>query len=248
MMKEIIITGASSDVSISLIKKMNEAEEYKGAKIYCQYFSNHVLLENLRETLQNIELELFQCDLSCEDELNKWVSDLEKKEIQPSYIIHLAADKFDYMRLKDIEWNRFQKTLDIQLKSFVILTKKFVPQMKKRKFGKVLIMLSSYTLGIPPKFMSHYITVKYALLGFMKAIASEYIGSGISINAISPNMMETKFIENLDPRTIEMNAKASAMKRNIDVEEVSDAIMYLLSPKADYINGINLNMSGGDYM
>ena len=91
-------------------------------------------------------------------------------------------------------------------------------------------------------------SAKYALLGLIRAAASEYAGRGITINGLSPNMMETKFLANLDERSIEMNREASAMKRNISLDEVCAALEYLLSAQAGYVNGINMNLSGGDRM
>lgn len=61
-------------------------------------------------------------------------------------------------------------------------------------------------------------------------------------------MMETKFLADIDERSIEMNAAGSAMKRNISLDEVCVAMEYLLSDEAGYINGINFNLSGGDRM
>ena len=73
----------------------------------------------------------------------------------------------------------------------------FIPKMSKQNYGKIVFMLSAYLLGIPPKFQSPYITVKYALLGLMRNLASEYAAKGIMVNAVSPDMMETKFLSEL---------------------------------------------------
>lgn len=107
-------------------------------------------------------------------------------------------------------------------------------------------MLSAVTLGMPPKFMSSYVTVKYALLGLIKSMAIEYADKGITVNAISPNMMETQFLDEIDERIVEMNKEQSAMKRNTGVDETVAGIMFLLSENAGYMNGVNLNMTGGD--
>ena len=52
----------------------------------------------------------------------------------------------------------------------------------------------------------------------------------------------------IDERIVQMTAESSAMKRNIRVDETLSGIVYLLSDEASYINGTNLNLSGGDYM
>ena len=94
--------------------------------------------------------------------------------------------------------------------------------------------------------MSRYVTVKYALLGLMKSMAMEYADKGVSVNGISPNMMETQFLEQIDERIVEMNRENSSMKRNVKVEETVAVIQFLLSEGAGYMNGVNLNLSGGD--
>ena len=120
--------------------------------------------------------------------------------------------------------------------------------MSKRNFGRIIVIGSSCTFGIPPKYMSDYILIKYGLLGLVKAIAGEYSGKQITCNMISPDMMETKFLNDIDKRTAEINALKSSMKRNVTIDEVASGIMYLFSDYAGYINGINLNISGGNYM
>lgn len=246
-MNKIIITGASSDIGCELIKQIAEDNNYDGSLLFCQYHSNSEKLEEFKRNYTNLNFELNKCDLSKNEEISNWINTIKENNI-PSHIIHLAADKFEYMRIKDMDIERFKKTIDIQLYSIVRIISEFLPLMAKQKQGKVVMMLTAYTLGVPPKYMSNYITAKYALEGFMKATASEYAGKGVSINAVSPNMMETKFLSNLDERIVEMNANNSSMKRNIRVDEVASSIMYLMSDRANYINGINLNLSGGDYM
>lgn len=222
-------------------------KRFPGSILYCQYHTHKEHLYELSGKLCNIEIRPFKCDMRNSREMDAWLQNIESDGV-PTHIIHLAADKFEYMRLKNFDTDRFRETLDVQLMSVIRITSRLVHQMAKQKYGRVVFMLTAYTLGAPPKFMSSYITVKYALEGFMKAISSEYSGKGLSINAISPNMMETKFLSNLDPHTTEMAARNSAMKRNISVEETCNAIAFLMSDKAEYINGINRNLSGGDYM
>ncbi len=114
-------------------------------------------------------------------------------------------------------------------------------------------MASNYNrIPRPPVVMLNkdgdYVAVKSALLGYMRAAAVEYGEKGVCINGISPNMMETKFLQNIDEKIVQMTADSSALKRNIRVEETINGIAYLMSDEASYVNGTNLNLSGGDYM
>lgn len=59
--------------------------------------------------------------------------------------------------------------------------------MVKKKYGKVVSSLSSYTTGTPPAFCNAYVSAKYAQLGFLKALAVEYVRKNIQINAVLPS-------------------------------------------------------------
>ncbi len=106
-------------------------------------------------------------------------------------------------------------------------------------------MLSAYLLGVPPKFQSPYITVKYALLGLMRNLAAEYAAKGIMVNAVSPDMMETKFLSELPDLIKEQSAKNKPLGRNLFVEEVIPTMEYLLSSGSDVVTGQNIGVTGG---
>ena len=107
-------------------------------------------------------------------------------------------------------------------------------------------MLTSYTLGgVPPRFQSPYITVKYALYGLMRTLASEYASKGITVNGVSPDMMETRFLSEIPRLVIEKHAADSPLGRNITVQDVAPAIAYLLSDQAQAVTGQNLGITGG---
>lgn len=74
----------------------------------------------------------------------------------------------------------------------------------------------------------------------------EYADKGICVNGISPNMMETPFLSEIDERIVEMNRESCTLKRNVKVEETVEAIRFLLSDSMGYMNGVNLNLTGGD--
>lgn len=246
MEKVYIISGASSDIGIAFLEELGRSTEKLAA--FCQYHSSDTKLKDIQKRFCNIKIFPFQCDLSKPNEMNMWIEDIKKTNAMPTHILHLAADKFNYMRLKNFDWDRIIRELNIQVNTLGQLFKTFLPDMSKAHYGKVAVMLTAYTIGVPPKYMTDYMITKYALLGLIKGAASEYNGKGITINGLSPNMIETKFLSNIDKRFIEINAENSSMKRNIAIDEVIAGLKFLLSDDSNYINGVNLNMSGGDRM
>jgi 3-oxoacyl-[acyl-carrier protein] reductase len=90
-----------------------------------------------------------------------------------------------------------------------------------------------------------YTVIKHAQLGLMRALASEYADTGLCVNAVSPGMVDTQFLDNVPELVKEMSASASPRRRNAKPDEVVDAIEFLLSPKASYITGIEIPVTGG---
>lgn len=242
----ILIMGASSDIACQYISMLEEKSE--NTRVIAQYNSSDEKLNGIKKNASHIKLEIEQCNLSNIDDTLRFISEVKNKYGVPSKILFMAANKLQYKKLKDIEWDDILSDLEIQLHSSLEILKSFLPVMAKSKYGKILFMISSCTCNVPPKYMMHYSIVKHALLGMMKSLAAEYGDKNININGLSPNMVETKFLDNIDSRIVEMTALNTVRKRNISIAGVVDAIDFLLSDKSDYINGVNLNLTDGNIM
>lgn len=247
MNKVYLITGASSEVGMAYIKKLDESVT-ENVTVIAHYANNKTSLEALQKELSHVTLRLVQADLSLEEGATIVCNYIKENQMEVTHVLHLAASAFSHMKIKKWDAEKVRKEMQIQFFSFTSMMKEILPKMAKAGYGRVCVMLSSYVLGTPPKFMSDYVAVKSALLGYVKAAATEYGEKGVCINGISPNMMETKFLQNIDEKIVQMTAESSALKRNIRVEETVSGIAYLLSDEASYVNGTNLNLSGGDYM
>jgi 3-oxoacyl-[acyl-carrier protein] reductase len=235
----ILITGASSDIGLDLIENIEQE-----ALILAHYYNSNKSLKALSKKINN-QLITIKSDLSDEKQIISMLESLEKKYGIPNKIIHLAAPKFKYVRFKDINLGDFQRELDISLKSLIIILNKLLPKLANKKEGKVVCMLSSSVINIPPKALSQYTIVKYALLGLVKSLASEYADKNIQINAISPSMIETKFLQDLNIKHIELNAFNHPLNRNAITSDITPIIKLLISHDSDYINGVNIPITGG---
>jgi len=241
MSKDIIlIIGASSDIGLNLIKNISDE-----ALIIAHYNSSNGRLLELSENINN-ELVTLKADLSKEHEINNLLGVIESDYGIPNKIIHLAAPKFENIRFKDIVWESFQNEINISLKSIVLILNTFLPKMAKLKQGKIVIMLSSVVINVPPKALTQYTTIKYAMLGLVKSLASEYSDKNIQINAVSPSMIETKFLTNINEKLVELSAYNHPLKRNAKVSEVTSIIKMLTSEQSNYMSGVNIPITGGN--
>ena len=240
MEKILLITGASSDVGIKLLKQI--AEDY--SKIICHYGNDDSKLKELNENIGN-KLILVKGDFSNIEHIDDFVKKLKDLNYNITHVVHLPAKKSSPMKFHKTDDNDFVEGYNIAVVSIVKILKYVIPLMAKNNYGKVVFMLTSFTTNSVPKFQAAYITIKYALLGLMRDLAREYIPKGIRVNAVSPQMMETKFLSNMSDLVVKQNASENPLGRNITIDEVVPIFKLLLSEESDAIVGENVSVTGG---
>lgn len=237
--KVLLVTGGSSSVGIGLVSEIEK--EY--STIWVHYNNSADKVNELRGRLGD-KIKPVKADFSKEEDVIELINTItESKEI-PDHIVHLAAIKSENKKFHKFNWDEYQDMTDSSLKPAVLILKKFLPSMSKNNYGKVVLMLSSFVGGAAPKYQSPYIVSKYALYGLMRNLAAEYIEKGITVNAVSPDMMETGFIDNIPDIIKAQNAENSPIKRNLMVEDVIPTFKYLLSDGADTVYGQNIIIMG----
>ncbi len=164
---------------------------------------------------------------------------------QPTHFVHLPALQVVNTRFRNFDAARFERDFSLQVRSALQLCQAFVPAMAKARFGRVLFVLTSYLLGLPPKNVAAYVTAKSALQGLARSLASEYAAQGVTVNCVAPGMIETGFLSNTSNLIVEANARANPMGRNATVADVVPAMCFLLGDGAGYITGVTLPITGG---
>lgn len=236
----LLVLGASSDIGQAYIDKY----EQKYDKIIIQYRTLNSYLEGIQNKLKE-KIISFQADFLFEDDTIQFVNNLANIGLIPTNILHIPAAKLSVKKFQKLDWVEFQNDFDIQLRSAFYLLKVMLPKMIINGGGKIVFILSSNTVNQPPKNFTEYTTIKYAMLGFMKSLSQEYANKNIKINAVSPSMIETKFLENIPYLAIQQSAQLSSVGRNATTDDVIPMIDFLLSDYADYITGQNMVISVG---
>ena len=241
-MGKYLLLGASSELCLTF---MEQHEWQENDEIIAQYCRSRDTLEQLQKTIP-AKMELWQADFSDEASTAAFAEKLKQNKIVPTHILHVPAVPIENMRFTEIDWGDTEKQLNVQCRSLWMVLQAVIKEMAKAKQGKVLLGLSSCSLGVPPKFLAGYVTAKYALMGMGKALASEYAPKGIQINMISPSMMETKFLANVYGGVVEQTAAANPLKRNARPEDIAGLIEYLFSDSNTFVTGVNLPVTGGE--
>ncbi|MFI3202009.1 MAG: SDR family oxidoreductase [Eubacteriales bacterium] len=237
----ILITGASSNVGTDFISR--NIDQY--TTIIAQYRTMNPTLTKLSQNHPN-RIILKQCDFADLEATQQFADSIITDGIIPTHFLHLPSIPFASVKYAKTNWTMFEDELSVSLRSAMILSQVLLSKMAKSKYGKIVFMLTSFVTNQPAtKYAVPYTTSKYALLGLMKCLASEYADKHICINAVSPALMETAFLENTPQLVVDLNAQASPIKRNLQTIDVLPSIEFLLSRESDCITGQNLPITGG---
>ena len=237
----LLVLGASSDMGMYFIKSTYQRYD----KIIAHYRTMNTELNDLGEKIGRDRISFLQADLAVEEDVLALVNQIREICDHPSHIIHFPAPPCENNKFHKISWDVFQKEYDISLKSIVLIHQAFLPKMAKEKYGRVILMLSYVVNNVAPAYCCNYVVTKYAMLGLVKALATEYAPKGITVNGISPAWVNTKYIDNQPDILKEQAAMNSPMGRNLEVAEIIPTIEYLLSEGASCINGENISISCG---
>ena len=235
-----LITGASSDVGTALIERLYR----EGDLFIAQGSGDLAQLAPLCKAHPGA-IRTYDVDLTDEKALDHFIENVQSTCPAPTHYIHLPALRVVNTKFKNFDEARFELDMSVQVRSAVRLCKAFLPAMQKAKRGRVLFMLTSYLIGMPPRNTAAYIMAKSALEGLAKSLAADYAPFGVTVNCIAPSMMETKFLAQTSDLIVQASAEANPMKRNARPSDVVPAMEFLLSEDAGFITGVTLPITGG---
>jgi len=155
----------------------------------------------------------------------------------------------------DSDINDFSKAMEIHLYTYQELTKIIVPKMIEKKHGKIVNIISvTATTPLPNFCVSN--TLRGALINWSKTLSKEFGQHNITVNNVLPGYTETeRLLEVMKSGSQKNNVseeefkntlfKQIPMKRFASPSEVADAVVFLASDHASFINGISIPVDGG---
>ena len=238
--KNIIVTGATGGIGNSIIKKLSET----GANIIASGTKVHKL-EELKKRFNNLKILPF--DISQNDKVENFIEQASEELGGNLYcIINNAGVTNDNLAIR-MSLNEWKKVIDLNLTSTFLMCKYAIKKMLKNKEGKIVNITSvvGHTGNIG---QSNYTASKAGLIAMSKSLALEYAKKNININCISPGFIKTAMTEKIDEKFKETIVSKIPSARLGEPDDIANAVLFLASSDADYINGETLHVNGGMYM
>ena len=146
----------------------------------------------------------------------------------------------------DFAFSDWQQNLAVNLDATFLLSQRLGAAMIERRSGKIINIASmlSYSGGIT---VPAYTASKHAVVGLTRALANEWAGFGVNVNAIAPGYFKTDntFALQQNPeRNAQILARLPAGRWG-EPEDLTGAVVFLASHASNYVNGHVLAVDGG---
>jgi 3-oxoacyl-[acyl-carrier protein] reductase len=156
------------------------------------------------------------------------------------------AHRVPLAELTDEKWDH---TLEIDLKGMLRVVRPAIPGMKAKGIGAVICLSS--IMGVAYGWDEHvaYSAAKSGVVGLVRGLAVELARSGIRVNGIAPGYIRTaqalSSVHSLGPEGLEQAANFIPMGRVGEPEDIADVVLFLASPAARYLTGQVVAVDGG---
>ena len=148
--------------------------------------------------------------------------------------------------IEDVELDDLQYLSNLHLAAAILLTQAVLPAMKKRRFGRVVIIGSRAMLGLETR--TSYSATKAAQVGLVRTWAMELGEHGITVNAIAPGPIVTDMFTDVVPEGSDKASRIAAglpVRRLGRADDVARATMFLADPDNGFVTGQCLFVCGG---
>jgi 3-oxoacyl-[acyl-carrier protein] reductase len=238
--KKALITGASGGIGQEIAKALSNF----GAEI-CISGRNEEKLTLLKDSLDS-QCHIIRCDLSKEDDVINLVKEAEDCMGTIDVLINNAGITKDniFLRMSDEEWDQVYKT---NLYSTFKILKLVTKGMVKRRYGRI-VNISSVVGVTGGAGQANYASSKAGIIAMTKSLSQEFATRNITLNCIAPGFIETNMTSGLDEKRKEAILRSIPANRFGLPEDLTSAVIFLVSEESSYITGQTIHINGGLYM
>ncbi|MEO1016281.1 MAG: SDR family oxidoreductase [Pseudomonadota bacterium] len=243
-----LVTGATGGLGVAQCKGLAK----EGANILMLDIKGEDIVADLANKLPNGagSVKYVDCDLADPEAAQAQIRKLNNEIGGIDIIVNNAAinpqkpiDEYDLD-----EWHRTQ---NINATAAVALAHVTVPSMKRKGWGQI-INICSVTLNGGWSDFTAYVGSKGTLLGLTRSMARELGKFNIRVNAVSPGAIPTQLEKDVWADQLESYEQFilehQALKYRASVEDIANAVLFLVSDKARFVTGQNLGVDGGWWM
>lgn len=236
IMRTVLITGGTRGIGRQTAKLFKE----KGFNVIANYLQNDRAAQIAESELG---IQQYKCDVSDYDAVMKMYRDLKNKYGFIDTLVNNAGINH-YKMFTDETVEDYNNVMDTNLRGAFNCCKAFCSDMISNKFGRIINVTSMWgQVGASMEVL--YSVSKAGLIGLTKALAKELAPSKITVNAVSPGLIETEMNGNLSKSDIDAIVEETPCCRIGQADDVACAIYHLADASSSFITGQVIGINGG---
>jgi acetoacetyl-CoA reductase len=234
------VTGGTRGIGEAISKALKAA----GYTVAATYAGND---EAANKFKADTGIPVYKFDVSNYDACTAGLAQIEKDLGPVDILVNNAGITKDgfFHKMTLEQWNA---VIGTNLNSLFNVTRPVINGMRERGFGRIIV-ISSINGQKGQAGQTNYSASKAGDIGFVKALAQESAGKGVTVNAIAPGYIATDMVKAVDPEILKKNVISHiAVGRLGEPEEIARAVVFLAADDAGFITGSTLTINGGQYL
>jgi 3-oxoacyl-[acyl-carrier protein] reductase len=240
--RNVVVTGGSRGLGLAIARRLAAAGY--GAIAVARQMSDQlggVMQEKANSPAGSLEFVAF--DLADTDGIPDLVRRLRKQFGSLYGLVNNAGLGTDGL-LGIMKDSQIERLLRVNTLAPIMLSKYMVRQMMSEGGGRI-VNVASIIAFTGYSGLSVYGATKASMIGFTRSLAREVGRLGINVNAVAPGFLDTDMTQGMEDEARKQVARRSALRRLAGVDDVADAVEFLLGDKAKSITGTVLTVDAG---